>query len=1198
MAESTQSTKLAEFAEGLSVTQMANGNGLSLTIALAHSTDSILHWGLSRRPGGTWERPPENCWPRGTTPFDAGAVRTPFDGNGRKEVTIQLDSSGRWRGLAFVVYSPKENRWIKNGGKDFVVTLPRAPGRSPEEALSAWLKQEEATRQTYTLDNGDRLAAAAQKTAEGVRVRLVCDATGPLELHWGLAWRYNNEWQAPPDAYRPQGTTLADDKAARTPFAEREGLQYLELKFPKPGEEPGPRGLCFVLHQVDSAWIKSDGKDLFVPLFESEPDARFAEPNLAGLAGEIIGAEMGASSWTLMHRFNLCHDLLARARGAEDALTLLFVWLRYSAIRQLDWQRRYNTKPRELSHAQERLTMQLANVWRSHPQASTCRFWVRQMFTTLGRGGDGQRVRDEILHIMHRNDLKETAGHFIEEWHQKLHNNTTPDDVVICQAYLDFLRASGDVAVFYKALEQGGVTRARLQSFERPIKTDPVFFADRKDALVGEFEHFLAILKSVHSGTDLDSAVDAVRGRLDGGLNKQLEELLALRAVGARFQRAGEREKPADGHVKNVPPHPSESTTKLAKAAVAARESLAKAMTAIQDDAALRDLLFLDLGLEQCQRTAIEQQNVSQLKRDELAELVGSALNNLRVSVDSPELAICAEHWAALLKLPRDSRDWALHARAVTDRMSRWVQEYTSAIYQRLQPRAEALGTAFHAEKWTITLFSEEMIRGGPAFTLSLLLRPLDAQLREQAGLGGWQVISPARGGGGKAQSVQRLLDVQSQRFTEPTVLIADEVSGDEEIPEGVTAVLTCDAPDLVSHVAVRARNVGVLFATCFDAEEYQRLKTFAGKSLSLLVTPSGDVEYQEGNVGWVERSEAHQRRVVGLEDSAHPTRAKFAGWVIGQDEFKPDLVGGKSTNLNGLRGRLADWIHLPKSLALPYGILERVLAEERNRRLRDECDALIAAAGDNPAEALAQVREKLLQLAAPPELQKALQEQWQRAGLPSVAWEQTWHAIRRVWASKWNDRAYLSRRARGIPHDSLLMAVLIQEVVPADYAFVIHTANPVTGARDEIFAEVVLGMGETLVGNYPGRALSFLCRKSDLKPELLSYPSKSIGIYGKGVIFRSDSNGEDLPGFAGAGLYDSYLAEEPQHRPLDYRGEKLVWDTKFRDELLRSIARIGAEVERLLGSAQDIEGAVAGGRFHVVQTRPQVGLSDDAVTA
>ena len=58
-------------------------------------------------------------------------------------------------------------------------------------------------------------------------------------------------------------------------------------------------------------------------------------------------------------------------------------------------------------------------------------------------------------------------------------------------------------------------------------------------------------------------------------------------------------------------------------------------------------------------------------------------------------------------------------------------------------------------------------------------------------------------------------------------------------------------------------------------------------------------------------------------------------------------------------------------------------------------------------------------------------------------------------------------------------MAVLIQQVVPADYAFVIHTVNPSNGNRDELFAEVVLGLGETLVGNYPGRALSFVWNKN-----------------------------------------------------------------------------------------------------------------------
>ncbi len=40
-------------------------------------------------------------------------------------------------------------------------------------------------------------------------------------------------------------------------------------------------------------------------------------------------------------------------------------------------------------------------------------------------------------------------------------------------------------------------------------------------------------------------------------------------------------------------------------------------------------------------------------------------------------------------------------------------------------------------------------------------------------------------------------------------------------------------------------------------------------------------------------------------------------------------------------------------------------------------------------------------------------------------------------------------------------------------------------------------------------------------------------------------------------------------------------------------MARAGIEVEKLLGSPQDVEGAVTAGRLFVVQTRPQVGLSD-----
>src|SRR5439155_8635334 len=128
---------------------------------------------------------------------------------------------------------------------------------------------------------------------------------------------------------------------------------------------------------------------------------------------------------------------------------------------------------------------------------------------------------------------------------------------------------------------------------------------------------------------------------------------------------------------------------------------------------------------------------------------------------------------------------------------ARWLQGFTGEVYRRLQPKAEFLGAAFGAEPWTVPLFSEEVIRGGPAFALAMLLRPLDPILRKAAGLGGWQVISPARAAG-RVRVVDRLVAVQAERFAEPTVLIADTVSGNEEILEGFTAVLTAATPDLV----------------------------------------------------------------------------------------------------------------------------------------------------------------------------------------------------------------------------------------------------------------------------------------------------------------------------------------------------------------------------------------------------------------
>ncbi len=1128
---------------------------LALEFRITSRNDCVLHWGLSRRRDPSWQAPPESAWPPATVPFDRHAVQSACQAAGGQGcvIRINLDLPCLWDSLAFVLYSPRDDRWLHDGNKDFRVRLPRRHDLpSPQEALAKATDSGDWLRRHFDLGGGETLAAGVREQAQGTRVILACDAEPPLVLHWGLAGKFRHQWQLPPKEYRPRDSTEFDSKALHTPFTEREGLRWLTLDFPASPAQ----GINFVLYQPETGhWIKAGGRDMYLPLApETAADHPLGSERAPELAERIIGAEMGRGSWTLMHRFNLCYELLEGVEADPDALSLLFAWLRFSAIRQLDWQRNYNTKPRELSHAQERLTQRLAGIYGSH---GSSRPWVRLMLSTLGRGGDGQKVRDEILNIMHRHHIKEVHGHFLEEWHQKLHNNTTPDDIVICEAYLAFLHSDGDLEKFYATLERGGVSRARLRSFERPIRTDPEFYPDKRGGLSWDFEHFLHILKSVHSGTDLDTAAGAARGVLDDALNGRLNTLYDKRQQGAAVR----------DQVETI---------------TALREDLAGRISHREDTRALREMLYLDLALEQVLRSTLEQQTLGELDVRTLTDLVWMVLRNLSLGAEADEFRLCSRHLEMLRDDFRPEGDWALHAKSVTDRAGRVVARWSEALYTGLQPKAEYLGEAFEADAWTLPLFSEEVIRGGAGFMLSLLLRRLDPLLRDLAGLGGWQVISPAQTSG-RVRVVDSLRAVQAATFAKPTVLVSDAVAGDEEIPDGVTSVITCDSPDLVSHVAVRARNSRVLFATCYDSDRYGELKDLEDRELTLRVSPAGDVEYQT----------ARGASTTGGRQTTAPAlrRRAFSRWAVGQDGFDDEILGGKSNNLQTLRGKLPDWIGFPASMALPFGAFEQTLAAPENQGLAEQLTSLLNQVPQSPETGLPEVRRLLQGLAAPGVLRDALETTWHATGLPPTDWDLIWGAVKKVWASKWNERAWYSRNARGIDHDDLMMAVLIQQVIAADYAFVIHTVNPITGRDDEIYAEVVPGLGETLVGNYPGRALSFACRKADLSSTLRAYPGKSIGLYGSGVIFRSDSNGEDLEHYAGAGLYDSYLAEPPRQRLLDYSDEALVWNVTFRDEMLRKIARIGLEVEQACGSAQDIEGAVQQGEYYLVQTRPQVGL-------
>ena len=1175
----------------LTVSGRLEGGELHLSWQMPGTAPCLLHWGLAGAPGGQWTRPPKTCWPEGTEIFDELAVRSPFTASGESSVLrLTLPFPAVWRSLEFVLYYPGEDKFVKNRRYDFSLLLPRdaTPRERPAEALKRWLSLDSDTGEktgsviihrapggadarpesaaerrinNYLLDSGHELAVYVRETLEpqkGVEVFMAANAEPPVSLHWGVTDRFYSRWRQPDAACRPDGTEPFDEKAVRTPFAERDGLAFLRLFFAD-GED-APEGMAYLLFRPgENQWIKFQNNDLTLPVFMRELDSPFANDAERELASQIIAAEMGKSSWTLMHRYNMANSLLGDAAGDAAQWRIIFVWLRYSAIRQLDWQRHYNTKPRDLAGAQKSLAGHFGMLWKDYPEN---RAWARRLMQTVGRGGDGgqgQQIRDEILNIMHRHKLKEEHGHFIEEWHQKLHNNTTPDDIEICKAFLAFMRSDGDLGLFYKVLADAGITRERLRGFERPIVTDPQFYGHCKDGLIADMENYLRILEAVHGGAELESAGARAAWRLSGG-GQGLYQGLLSRAV----------------------------CPEQAWDYINLRREIAGRLADCRDTEEILDWVYFDNALADRFRNIYEQAGADA----DLWTLFNCALHNCLLTEESPELELCRAHWERLAGqyrgAARNELPVVLEALAVLARAGRTVQERTAALAGGLQAPADYLGKSFAVADWSRKIFVEEVIRGSDWFPLAKVIHLLTAALRRQGGLGGWQLISPASVRG-KVVCVENLRGVMGTVYPEPTILLTGSAAGDEDAPEGVVGIITRVAPDLVAHLSVRARNLGLLFAACFDDGRWEELRAFAGKTAAARSLSDGAVEFADApETGETEESAPGAER----PDFSGRRPVPFSRWMLAAPDFTREFLGGKSNNLNLLRGKLPEWMHLPAAVALPFGCCEKTLEHPLNENLRKELKILTSKAEDDPMRWLPEAREIVLKLYPVPEFRDEFTAFYGNSGLPPLHWDHAWRAIKRVWASKWNERAFLSRRALGLPHAALQMAVLVQQVVEAEYAYVIHTVNPLTGNADEVFAEVVLGLGETLVGNFPGSALGFVINKKTKEIRYTSFPGKSVGLYGKGVIFRSDSNGEDLSGYAGAGLYDSVLAEPEETRTLDYTGEKLLLDRAFREDMARKICEIAVAVEEICGGAQDIEGAVrADGAYYIVQNRPQVGL-------
>jgi pyruvate,water dikinase len=161
--------------------------------------------------------------------------------------------------------------------------------------------------------------------------------------------------------------------------------------------------------------------------------------------------------------------------------------------------------------------------------------------------------------------------------------------------------------------------------------------------------------------------------------------------------------------------------------------------------------------------------------------------------------------------------------------------------------------------------------------------------------------------------------------------------------------------------------------------------------------------------------------------------------------------------------------------------------------------------------------------------------------------------AVKACWLSLFSERALVYLARQGVPAEKVKMPVLVQEMVEAEYAGVLFTADPVTGATNRLVIEYVSGSGEKLV-------------QGTVQPERIVIERTS----GQGLAFRSaDSLVRANPPDAGS------LAANAVHVPA------------LSSASLARLCDLACRSERLLGTPQDIEWAQRDGALFLLQSRP-----------
>jgi len=172
---------------------------------------------------------------------------------------------------------------------------------------------------------------------------------------------------------------------------------------------------------------------------------------------------------------------------------------------------------------------------------------------------------------------------------------------------------------------------------------------------------------------------------------------------------------------------------------------------------------------------------------------------------------------------------------------------------------------------------------------------------------------------------------------------------------------------------------------------------------------------------------------------------------------------------------------------------------------------------------------------------------------------------VRECWASLFTERAIFYRTEKKFDHFKVGLAAVVQRMVQSDKSGIMFTVDPVTNDKTKIIVEAIFGLGEYIV-------------QGKVTPDQYIVDKKELKILETKVGYQ------DLK-FIKSGTINKEI-KLSRHTGSVQKLSKL--------EILK-IAQLGKQIERHYFFPQDLEWAIEGKDFFIVQSRPITTLANGA---